>query len=109
MPLPDISELTLEELTELIRIASLRYEQTKADRAEDIEARKVSIEQAIVDLQTLLGPVGSGPGTETIRGILQFTDAQMVENAGLAFRRIFQGLEILTDTTLDVAMVVRNR
>lgn len=109
MALPDISNLSTEDLRELIVAAQALYTQGEANKTADIAARKAAIEEAIVELLTLLGPEDSAPGTDTINGILKFTDAQMAGAAGLAFRRIFQGMKMLTETTLDIANVVRNR
>ncbi len=109
MVLPDITHLSSEELRELISAAQALYTQSEADRTAEIAARKTAIDEAITELVVLLGPENSAPGTATINGILKFTDVQMATAAGLAFRRIFQGMKMLTETTLDIAMVVRNR
>lgn len=106
MALPDISTLTDEELMQLFQAANNLYQQRQAEQAADDETRRQQIYAAIADLDTLLGPVGAPKGTGNIRGILQYTDAEMAANAGIAFRRTFQGLERLALTMLDVAHVV---
>lgn len=109
MALPDITNLSLDELSELIQTAALARQQAEADLVQDRETRKTSISNAIADLQALLGPVGSTPNLTSIRGVLGYTDAQMAANSGLAFRLAFQGMEKLTKTVLDLANVVANR
>jgi hypothetical protein len=106
MALPDISGLTLEELRDLAQAASLAAIQAEADRDDDRDAAKVKISQAIASLEALLGPEGAAPSTNSINGVLAFTDAQMAANAGLAFRTTFIGLKALTKTVLDLARVV---
>jgi hypothetical protein len=106
MALPDISNLSLTELEELIQLASLRYHSAEADHAAADLANKVKITSAIASLTALLGPEGTPANTNNINGVLAFTDAQMAANAGLAFRLAFTGLKELTKTTLDLAKVV---
>lgn len=105
MAIPDISNLTATELSLLSQQVAVLHKQTEAAEETLRETRRQQIQAAIASLDALLGPVG-GPATLTsIRGVQAFTDAQMAANAGLAFRLVFQGMEILTKTTLDLAKV----
>jgi len=109
MALPDISNLTLEELRQLQQLAALAAIQSEADRDEMDVATRVKIGTAIASLQALLGPEGAAPATNSINGVLAFTDAQMAANAGLAFRLAFTGLKELTKTVLDIAYIAANK
>lgn len=109
MALPDITTLSLSELSELIQNAALLRQQAEADAINEAQTRKEAINNAIASLTALLGPEGSTPSTTSINGVLAYTDAQMAANAGLAFRLAFTGLKELTETTLDLAKVVANR
>lgn len=109
MAIPDISNLTIEELLELQQLAALAAIQAQADRDETDATLRARIGDAITNLQSLLGPEGSTPNTNSINGVLAFTDAQMAANAGLAFRTTFLGLKALTKTVLDIAYVAANK
>lgn len=106
MPIPDISSLTTAELAELSRLVALRHAETLADDRTLDEQRRAAIGEAIATLTTLLGPENATANLNNIRGVLQFTNEQMAANSGIAFRLIFQGMQILTETTLEVAKVL---
>lgn len=106
MALPDISNLTTAELLELFQKVDVAYNAKAAQDAADNAVRRANIQSAITALETVLGPAGSGKNTNNIRGILAYTDTEMAANAGIAFRRAFQGLEQLAVTMLDVAHVL---
>lgn len=105
MALPDISNLSAAELSELSQQVAVLHKQTEAAEESLRTLRREQIQESIVSLENLLGVQGGPANLTSIRGVLQFTDAQMAANSGLAFRLAFQGLEILTKTTLDIARV----
>jgi len=109
MAVPDISKLTLEELRQLQQLTALATAQASADRESVDVAKRAKIGQAIASLNALLGPEGAAPETNSINGVLAFTDAQMAANAGIAFRLAFTGLKELTKTVLDIAYVAANK
>lgn len=102
----DISALSLDELKQLAAEVALAFETAKANKEESITARKQEVQEAISVLENLLGEEGASPNLDNIRGVLGFTDEQMAENSGLALRLVFQGMEILTKATLNLAYVI---
>lgn len=106
MALPDISNLTSDELLALFQAANAAYHAKEAEAAADAETRRAQIYAAIASLEALLGQHDGTPGTDSIRDVLQYDDATMAANAGLAFRLAFTGLEQLTATLLNIAHVV---
>jgi hypothetical protein len=106
MAVPDIANLSKDELTELITTANLAYQKTLVEDKVSVAEKKIEIGEAIAELQALLGPEGASPSLNSIRGVLGFTDQQLAENSGLAFRLILLGMEQLTKTTLDLAEVI---
>lgn len=106
MALPDISHLSTSELAQLSELIGIEYAQSLADRATVDEERRVYIAQAVSALEDLLGSESSPANLTSIRGVLQYSDAQMGANAGLAFRLVFLGMEELTKTTLSIAKLL---
>lgn len=105
MAIPDISGLDESDLITLMQQANQLYAQKQAANASDAAARRQSIANAIATLDTLLGPADAAKGTTSIRAIRQYTGAEMVTGAATALPLIFQALEILTTTQLDIAHV----
>lgn len=106
MALPDISNLSVDELLELVSKANTTYLQKQQEEADEDINRKLAINQAIVDLETLLGPANSPPGETSIRAVRAYGDAIIEANPGKAAVLSMLGLEILTETILDIAKVV---
>jgi hypothetical protein len=106
MALPDISNLSLTELAEVAKQVILAYKAGLATQKTNIAQVAAEVDSGIVELTALLGETDGTPDIESIRGVLQFTDQDMVDNAGLAFRLAFQGLEAVTATTLNLAYLV---
>lgn len=106
MALPDISNLTAKELLELLNAADNLYRVKEQEELDARTARRESVGEAIAHIEAILGPEGSTKNTNTIRGVLGYTDAEMAANAGIAFRRSFQGLEQIAMTLLDVAHII---
>lgn len=106
MAIPDISNLALNELQELAKQVSLAYKAGLATQKTNIAQVAAEVDASIVSLTALLGEIDGTPDTESIRGVLQFSDADMATNAGIAFRLAFQGLEAITATTLNLSYLV---
>lgn len=106
MPIPDLTNLTLDEVRELIGTLNNLYAQLVAEQSTERDQRRIDIGGAITALDTLLGAVDGEPGTSDIRAIRRYDVQTMGENAGLALSLAFEGLEILTSTILDIAHVI---
>lgn len=106
MPLPDISDLSTMELAELGRQIALQYKQSTAAKEFSDASNRAKINEAIDDLNTLLGEVGVAPNLDSIRGVMGYSDQQLAENSGLALRLVLIGMERLTQTVLDIAHVI---
>lgn len=106
MAIPDISNLTLIELAELAKQVSIAYKAGLATQKTNITQVAGEVDEGIVHLTALLGEVDGSPDTDSIRGVLQFTDQDMVDNSGLAFRLAFQGLEAITANALNLSYLV---
>lgn len=106
MALPDLTNLTKEELFELISVANNSYILRQQSEAEEENNRKVIIADAIQDLNDLLGPEGGPANQTTIRGVLAYGDSVIAANPGQAAVLAIKGLEILTETVLEIAKVV---
>lgn len=106
MPIPDISTLTLDELRDLIGDANSRYATLEHTQQQETADLRTQIDAAIAQLDALLGPEGAPPGTDSIRAVLAYSDAEMAANAGVAFRLTFAGLAEVTRITRDIASVV---
>lgn len=116
MALPDITTLTLEELQQLaIAAAQAIAARQEVERTED-EARRAAIGDAITALSALLGPEDAPPGTGSIRAVRAFDAADiaagkprgttMAENSGLALSLLYEGMDALTATVLNISRVL---
>lgn len=106
--LPDTSSWTLDQFQDAINQLNSAYYLKQQQQADTQEARKEAIAGAVTDLQNLLGAPDEPKGLTTIRGVRQHTPEEMVSGAAVSFPLIFAALEILTDTTLDLAKAVRD-
>lgn len=116
MPIPDISDLTAAELRELIEASSAAFYAAEAAQKAADEARREAIGNAVASLETLLGPEGAAPGVNSIRAVRAHDAADiaageprgttMAANATTALSLLYEGLEMLTTTTRDVAKVI---
>lgn len=95
-----------DELRALIVEASQALAVTEAAAAQAQVDRRVRIAATIGKLDALQGPEDAGPGTGSIRAVRGYDGQTMVENAAVALPLIFEGLEILTSTVLDLARVI---
>lgn len=106
MPVPDLSNLTLDELRDLIDAMNNRYAELIAEQSTDRENRRTDIGGAVTALESLLGLSEGEAGISDIRAIRRHDVQTMGENAGLALSLAFEGMEILTATVLDIAHVI---
>jgi len=112
----DISNLTAEELQALAVAAQERAQQLQAEKEHALQqeeaARDIRIANSVQVLTNLIGPVNAPPynpgGTEppSIRGMLAYTPEQFAAYSGIAIQMLFQGLEVLSVTTRDIAEVL---
>lgn len=102
----DISALTLTEVEALISEAQQRVDQLRLAEFNEQLARTARIGSAITALETVLGPVGAEPGTDSIRAVLRYDGPTMVEHAAIALPLIVHGLEIVTSAALDMALTI---
>lgn len=109
MALPDISQLNSAELQELAQNVQLRYAQSLANDEATEASRKQAIGAAIVNLQNLLGDPTAPANTNSIHGVQKFTDAQIAASPVLAFRLIFQGMQQIVETQLNIAKVLAKK
>lgn len=109
MTLPDISELTISELRELVAVATAAFRAAEQAEQAEQEVRRAQISAAITTLETLLGPVDGEAGVDSIRAVRRYDEQTMGENAGLALNLAFNGLEQLTTTVLNLAYVIEGK
>lgn len=107
--IPDSTGWTLAQFEAAIQQLQQEYYAAQRAQHDTAEARKAAIGAAATDLETLLGPVDAPKTTGNIRGARQFTGAEMAAGAEVTLPLIFAALEILTDTTLDLARAVNDR
>lgn len=106
--LPNTTGWTLDQFRDALNQLNAAYYAAQQEQAGEAEDRKTAITAAISDLNTLLGPANAPKGTTNIRGAKQYTGAEMAAGASVTLPLIFTALEILTDTTLDLARAVGN-
>lgn len=105
-PLIDTTGWTLDQYQDALRDLNAAYYAAQQEQATDAEDRRQAIAAAVTDLETLLGPTDAPKGVGNIRGALQYSGEEMVDGAAVTLPLIFTALEILTDTTLDLARAV---
>lgn len=106
MAIPDLTTYSIEELLQISAMAQQEYTDRKAQEQLDRESEKEAISNAVATLTNLLGDSSETAGTGSIRAIRKYDEATLAANSGLALSLIFEGLEILTMTTLNLANVV---
>lgn len=104
--LPDTTGWSLDQIRAALNQLNGAYYAAQQEQASDAETRRQSIQAAVADLETLLGPADAAKSTDNIRGAKQFSGDEMVAGAAVTLPLIFTALEILTDTTLDLARAV---
>lgn len=112
----DLEGLTAAELAALIQEASTLMYQVQQTEATADAARRAQIGDAITALTNLLGPEGAIAGVDSIRAVRAYDAADiaagsgrgrtMGENPGIALSLAFEGLEILTTLTSNLATVI---
>lgn len=106
MDLESMDDAALHALIEEIRAL---LEQRQAER----EARAGEVDVAILDsiqkLDALLGPESGPAGLDSIRAVRRFSQADMHANAGLGLELAFLALQLLTETTRDLAIAQSRR
>lgn len=106
MTVPDLNELTLEELRDWISALNQRHAQLEAERRAEAVQRRESVAAAIADLEGLLGPESGEPGVGDIRAVRRYAPEVMAQNSGVALALAFEGMEQLTETVLEIAHVL---
>ena len=103
----DYSALTLSEISQILTEASEAYRAREASDALSDQQRRQRIAQAVDSLTNPLGPANpQAPGQGSIREMRLYPDAALQQHAGLAIRLVLEGMEILTATARDVALIV---
>lgn len=102
----DLSTLTFAEAKQLLEAVSQRYQELALEQQESADTSRENVQNAIAKMEALLGASDGPPSTDSIRGVLRYSDADMAGNAGLAFRLAFIGLEELTNAVIDAAKIL---
>lgn len=97
----------LSELAALINQANTLYAQLQQDAlTEKVEAQE-AVQNTVVNLEALLGPVGAPADQNSIRGVLAYGDTLIAENPGTAVVLILHGLEILVENQINLAKALK--
>lgn len=97
----------LTELAELINQASGLYSQLQqAAQTEKAEAQ-AAVQNAIANLEALLGPVDAPAAQTSIRGVLAYGDPVIAANPGTAIVLVMHGLEILVENQINLAKALK--
>lgn len=95
MSLPDISNLTLAELTQLMNNINSTRAQKEAEEYTERESAKVELQTAYDALTALIGPDNPAtPGLDSYTEIQKYTNADIQGNLVLAIRQILAGAEL---------------
>ena len=97
---------TLDALQDMVRQATEAYRAAQEAAQAEARQRIVSIETAVGRLDQLLGAKGAPAGTGSIRAVRRYDEATLAQHSGKALTLILTGLEELTVTTRDIAVVV---
>lgn len=108
----DLSGLSLTELQALIVQAGEVHAALQVQIAAQTATRRQRIGQSIAALDALLGspddppydPAGAAP--PTIRSVGKHPEEVLAQHPGLVLKLLLQGMEQLTSTTRDLALVV---
>ena len=106
MSLVDIDQLSIGELREFIEAIATRINFLENQEVGDKEAARRAIIEARSILETLRGPEGSEPNTESVRGVLAFGTEVITANSATATPLIFHALEVLTSVMIQITKVV---
>lgn len=98
--------MPLAKLSKILDEVSAAYRAREAADADTKAQRKQRIAAAEATLVALLGPDKATAGQGSIREMRLYPDAALHQHAGLAIRLVLEGMEILTATARDVALVV---
>lgn len=112
----NLEDMSVEDLTALIDQASQMVRDRLAQAQQAVEDRRAQLAAAITPLEVLLGPDDATPGIDSIRAARAFDTADisdgkprgttMAENPGLALSLLFEGMELLTANTLNLARIL---
>lgn len=101
----DLGSMDDAGLSKLIEDIQALLVQRQAEREAQQADVDVSILDAVAKLDALLGPEEpTAPGLESIREVRMFSQGDMHENAGLGLELAFLALQLLTETTRDIAL-----
>lgn len=109
MALPDLNNMTLDELQAIISAAQTEYHERYYERQSEVDEIRNGISTTIAELEALLGPETTEQGVDNIREIRNYSGAEMAQNASIALPLAFQGLEMLANTTLKLAKVLASQ
>ena len=105
MTLPNIDDLTPDQLRILLSRASSRLEQIARDESDTETQLRNDVADTLTDLDALIGD-GDPKGTGSLVAVRQYTGPEMAAAAQVALPLAFHGLEILARATRDIARVV---
>lgn len=95
--------MTAAQIKSLIQQAQEAYQEAY-DREQTLQGeRSARIQEAIDQLTVLIGEDDGVPSTETLRGMQNYSDQEIAQNAVLAVRLILGSLERIALTTRDIA------
>ncbi len=109
MALPDLNNMTLDEVQALISAAQTEYHERYYERQSEVDEIRNDISTTIAELEALLGPETTKQGVDNIRKIRNYSGVEMAKNASIALPLTFQGLEMLANTTLKLAKVLASQ
>ena len=100
--LGSMDDAGLSKLIEDIQALLVQRQAEREARQADVD---VSILDAVAKLDVLLGPEEpAAPGLDSIREVRMFSQEDMHENAGLGLGLAFLALQLLAETTRDIAL-----
>lgn len=103
MPI-DLDGLGDADLFALIEQIQELLQERQALREAAASEVDVSILDSVAKLDALLGPEEGPAGLDSIRAVRKFSQEDMHENAGLGLELAFLALQLLTETTRDIAL-----
>lgn len=114
MEIENMDEAQLQALAEQIQS---RINFLAQQRVTSHENMRIYVHSAISTMKTLLGPENAPSpsmddllaGNTSIRGLLNFTPEEIQSHSGLAVTLILKGLEILTETQINLAELETRR
>lgn len=106
-PFPDYSAWTEADLIVHINALNAAYAAKQRENEQTESDARAAVTTAIAGLDALIGPDNpSAPGLGSISEMLQYTDEQLGQYAGLALRQVLLGMQIQAHLTRDLARVV---